>query len=334
LTLWSNQQDDSVIRLVALDVLQTIGTVENTSQGFVVGGRSDQLKIEILPERLAGYDISLDQITNTIRTANSELGLGNIESDNLSSTVYSGSFLKSVGDIESLVVAINEGSPVYIRDIAEVTAGPSDASNLVNYYTVPNKLAEGEEEAYSASAVTIAIAKKKGSNGVKVAEDILAMVDTLKGTVIPDDIHIAVTRDYGESAKTKVNGLIKKLFIATAIVVVLIWAALNFRWEPALVVMIVIPVVILITIFYALLTGYTIDRVSLFALIFSIGILVDDAIVVVENIYRRWLIDESTDTSIAIDAVREVGNPTILATLTVIAALLPMGFVRGMMGPY
>jgi multidrug efflux pump subunit AcrB len=334
LTLWSNELDDSIIRLAALDVLQSISMVENTSQGFVVGGRSDQLKIEVLPERLSGYEISLDQIANTIRTANSELGLGSIESNDSNSTVYSGAFLETVSDIESLVVTIKDGSPVYIRDVAKVTASPSDTNNLVNYYTAPANLAEGEEEAFAASAVTIAIAKKKGSNGVKVAEDIITMVESLSGTVIPDDIHVSVTRNYGESAKNKVNGLILKLFIATAIVVVLIWAALNFRWEPALVVMIVIPVVILITIFYALLTGYTIDRVSLFALIFSIGILVDDAIVVVENIYRRWLIDESMDTSIAIDAVREVGNPTILATFTVIAALLPMGFVRGMMGPY
>ena len=334
LTLWSNEEDDSVVRLVALDVLQKISTVGNTSQGFVVGGRSDQLKIEVLPERLSGYEITLDQIANTIKTANSELGLGNIESNNLSATVYTGSFLTSASDIEGLVVAIKDGSPVYVRDIGRVTASPSDTKNLVSYYNSPGHLAEGERTAYSASAVTIAIAKKKGSNGVKVASDILAMVDNLKGTVIPDNIYVSVTRDYGESAKNKVNGLILKLFIATGIVVVLIWAALNFRWEPALVVMIVIPVVILVTVFYALLTGYTIDRVSLFALIFSIGILVDDAIVVVENIYRRWLIDESTDTSIAIDAVREVGNPTILATLTVIAALLPMGFVRGMMGPY
>jgi len=334
LTLWSNEHDDSVLRLVALDILQGISTVDNASQGFVVGGRSDQLKIEVLPEKLSGYEISLDQIANTIQTANSELGLGNIEQSDMSSKVYSGSFLKSVSDIESLVVTIKDGSPVYVRDIAKVTAAPSDTKQLVNYYTSPLQLAEGEEEAYSASAVTVALAKKKGSNGVKVAEDILAKVETMKGDIIPADIHVEVTRNYGKTAKDKVNGLILKLFIATAIVVVLIWAALNWRWEPALVVAIVIPVVILVTVFYALITGYTIDRVSLFALIFSIGILVDDAIVVVENIYRRWLIDESTDTDIAIDAVREVGNPTILATLTVIAALLPMGFVRGMMGPY
>ncbi len=334
LTLWSNEQDDSVLRLVALDILQSVSAVENASQGFVVGGRSDQLKIEVLPEKLSGYDIGLDQISNTIRTANSELGLGQIESSDKSSKVYSGSFLKSVTDIESLVVAIQDGSPVYVRDIAQVTSAPSDTTQLVNYYTAPNYMQEEEEEAYAASAVTVAIAKKKGSNGVKVAADILAKVETMKGVVIPDDIHVEVSRNYGKTAKDKVDGLIIKLFIATGIVVILIWVALNFHWEPAAVVAIVIPVVILATVFFALLTGYTIDRVSLFALIFSIGILVDDAIVVVENIYRRWLIDESSSTDIAIDAVREVGNPTIMATLTVIAALMPMGFVRGMMGPY
>ncbi len=333
-TLWSNDVDDSVIRLVALDVLQAISTVENTSQGFIVGGRQDQLRIEVLPEKLSGYDISLDQIANTINTANSELGLGQIETSNQSSPVFTGSFLKTPQDVESLVVTIQDGSPVYVRDVARVTAGPADTNSIVQYYTSDKHLPEGAEEAHGASAVTIAIAKKQGSNGVEVAKNVQQMVQSLHGSIIPDNIHIAVTRDYGKSAKNKVNGLILKLFIATGIVVVLIWMALNFRWEPAVVVMIVIPVVILSTVFYALLTGYTIDRVSLFALIFSIGILVDDAIVVVENIYRRWLMDESMDTSVAIDAVREVGNPTILATFTVIAALLPMGFVRGMMGPY
>ena len=334
LTLWSNEMDDSVLRLIGLDVLQQISSVKNVSQGFVVGGRSDQIKIEILPEKLSGFGVTLDQIANTVRTANSELGLGNIESGDQSFKVYTGSFLKSARDVGSLVVTIQDGSPVYIRDIATVTAGPSDTTGMVNYYTSDNFLPDGAEQAYAASAVTIAIAKKKGSNGVKVAEEILAKVEKLNGTIIPDNVYIETTRDYGKSAKNKVNGLILKLFIATGIVVVLIWLALNFRWEPALVVAIIIPMVILVTVFYALINGYTIDRVSLFALIFSIGILVDDAIVVVENIYRRWIIDESTDTDIAIDAVREVGNPTILATFTVIAALLPMGFVRGMMGPY
>jgi multidrug efflux pump subunit AcrB len=182
-------------------------------------------------------------------------------------------------------------------------------------------------------AVTIAIAKKVGTNGVDVAEATIRRVEALKGKLIPGNVHVAVTRNYGETANDKVNELIMKLFIATGLVFFLVlWA---FRAvKPALVVLLVVPVVILFTVFCAFLMGFTIDRVSLFALIFSIGILVDDAIVVVENIYRRWLEKGDTDTDTAIDAVREVGNPTILATFTVIAALLPMGFVSGMMGPY
>ncbi len=181
-------------------------------------------------------------------------------------------------------------------------------------------------------AVTIAIAKKINTNGVQVADAILAHVEGLKGRIIPDNVQVEVTRNYGKSANDKVWSLIFKLFIATGAVSLLVLLWLGMR--PAIVVTLVIPVVILITVFSAWILGFTIDRVSLFALIFSIGILVDDAIVVIENIYRRWLQKGTTDTETAIDAVREVGNPTILATFTVVAALLPMGFVSGMMGPY
>jgi multidrug efflux pump subunit AcrB len=184
-----------------------------------------------------------------------------------------------------------------------------------------------------APAVTIAVSKKISTNGVQVARNILNHIETLRKTaVIPDNVQVEVTRNYGQTANDKVNDLIKKLFIATGAVTILVLYFLG--WRPSLVVTLVIPVVILVTVFSAWVLGYTIDRVSLFALIFSIGILVDDAIVVIENIYRRWLQQGETDTATAVDAVREVGNPTILATFTVVAALLPMGFVSGMMGPY
>jgi multidrug efflux pump subunit AcrB len=331
LTLWSNEVDDPTLRLISLDVLQALSEVENTSQGFIVGGHSEEIKVEVLPEKLSGFGISLDQLAQTIRTANTERGLGNVEALDQSYRVYSGSFLTTPEDVEALIVAIQGGSPVYVRDVANVFEGPSDTKHLVNYFTaaayeLDTPLADG------APAVTIAIAKKKGSNGVTVAKDILRKVEDLKGRLIPDNVYVAVTRNYGETARDKVNDLIKKLFIATGVVVALVWLALGLR--PAIVVLIVIPVVILVTVFSAYVMGYTIDRVSLFALIFAIGILVDDAIVVVENIYRRWLLVGTSDTDTAVDAVREVGNPTILATFTVVAALLPMGFVRGMMGPY
>jgi multidrug efflux pump subunit AcrB len=351
LTLWSNQVDDSNLRLVALDVLQKLREVKNTSQSFIVDGRSEELKVEILPERLATFGVSLDQVAGAIRMANSERNTGSVEPDQRVFKVYSGAFLNSAEDVKRLMVAVIDGRPVYVRDIATVTEEPSDANRSVGYYTGQGVKEHGwlhrlwagiagddeekageAETADDAPAVTIAIAKKHGSNGVDVANDVLKKLDTLKGQVIPDNVHVAVTRNYGETAKAKVDELIFKLFVATGVVTVLVWFFLGGR--AAGVVLIVIPAVITTTVFAAWILGMTIDRVSLFALIFSIGILVDDAIVVVENIYRRWLIIEETDVGTAVDAVREVGNPTILATGTVIAALLPMGFVSGMMGPY
>ncbi len=330
LTLWSEDLDDGALRTLSLDLLQRLKQIPNTGQGFIVGGRPEQVRVEVLPERLSGYGVSLDQVAETIRTANSEQRAGNLETGDSYYTVYTGSFLQTAEDIARLVVSVHDGVPVYVRDVAQVTQGPADAEQLVNFYTGVGYA--GDVTADGMPAVTVAIAKKEGANGVTVANAIIDKVEDLKGHLLPDNVNVSVTRNYGETANDKVNELIFKLFIATAAVAVLVWLSLGLR--PALVVLFVIPVVILVTVFSAWVLGYTIDRVSLFALIFSIGILVDDAIVVVENIYRRWLNKGEMDTATAVDAVREVGNPTILATFTVIAALLPMGFVSGMMGPY
>ena len=330
LTLWSPNVDDGVLRTLALDVLQSLKQVPNTGQGFVVGGRTEQVRVEVRPERLSGYGISLDQVANTIRTANNELRAGSVESGDQHFTVNTGSFLRTAEDIARLVVTVQDNVPVYVRDVASVFQAPSETSQLVQFYTGPAY--QGGDTADGLPSVTVAISKKEGTNGVTVANAVIDKIEQLKGRLIPDNVNVDVTRDYGETANDKVNELIFKLFIATAIVGLLVWYTLGIR--PAVVVLFVIPVVILITVFMAWIMGYTIDRVSLFALIFSIGILVDDAIVVVENIYRRWLEKGDMDTDTAVDAVREVGNPTILATFTVIAALLPMGFVSGMMGPY
>ena len=338
-TMWSKDLDgngmpdvdDSQLRMLAHDVLQSLNQLPNTSEGFVVGGRAEQVKVEVYPERLAGYDISLDQVAQTIRTANAEQQAGGVEAGDAHFNVVTGSFLRTAEDISQLVVGSFNDVPVYVHDIARVSQEPEDAKQLVTYSTGP--ASSSEHPVRQAAAVTIAIAKKEGTNGVTVANAVLERLSGLEGRTIPTNVAFAITRNYGETAKDKVNELIFKLFVATGFVFVLVLLAfLAFR--PAVVVVLVIPVVLLMTIFTAWVTGYTIDRVSLFALIFSIGILVDDAIVVIENIYRRWLEQGSTDTVTAVDAVREVGNPTILATFTVIAALLPMGFVSGMMGPY
>lgn len=330
LTLWSDELDGGSMRRLGNNLLQQYKRIPNTGQGFVVGGQKEQIRVEILPDKLSGSGVTSTQVANVIRGANAERTVGEAEYDNRALTVYAGAFLQTTQDVENLVVSVNNGTPVYIRDVADVYYAPEDVSNYVNYYTGPAY--PGEAHADGEQAITIAVAKKKGSNGVSVAEDILAMTESLKGRLIPDQVKVEITRNYGESAQEKVNELLFKLVVATGIVTVLVWYFLGLK--PAVVVTMVIPVVILMTVFAAFVMGFSIDRVSLFALIFSIGILVDDAIVVVENIYRRWLMAGSPDTAVAVDAVREVGNPTILATFTVVAALMPMAFVSGLMGPY
>ena len=340
LTLWSEHDyngdgvpdvDDSQLRRLAQSVLQHIKEIPETGNSFVVGGRAEQVTVEVYPERLAGFGLSLAQVSQAITASNLEQQMGGVESGGSHMMVVSGAFLETVEDIKRLQVGSHNGRPVYVQDVADVRQGPEDASQTVAYYT--GSASEDPDRAVSVPAVTIAVAKKKGTNGVSVAEAIIERVDQLKGRLIPNDVNVSITRNYGETAKQKVNDLIFKLFIATFFVFLLVWIAFR-ALKPAFVVLMVVPVVLLFTILVAWLLDFTIDRVSLFALIFSIGILVDDAIVVVENIYRRWLEEGQTDMATAVDAVREVGNPTILATLTVIGALLPMGAVSGMMGPY
>ncbi len=330
-TLWSKQLDDAALRLVSLEVMQRLKTVDETAQSFIVGGRPETIRVEVMPERLKGYSLSIGQLAKTISSANERKDIGKVETGSMDFQVYTGRFLQHARDIENLIVGVRNGAPVYVRQVAKVIEGGDEARDFVQYYSGP-AADKSRPSTEGSPAVTIAIAKKTGTNGVTVANALISKIETLKGTVIPDNITVEITRNYGETANDKVNELLLKMFIATGAVCALIYLFLGLR--PTIVVLVVIPVVILITVFSAWLLGFTIDRVSLFALIFSIGILVDDATVVVENIYRRWLLKGGIDTPTTVDAVREVGNPTILATFTVIAALLPMGFVSGMMGPY
>lgn len=332
-TLWSEDQgiDDSILRTLALDVLQRLEEVPNSGKGFVVGGRAEQIRVEVSPERLSGFGISIEDVANTIKTANAEQSAGHVEGDNSRFNVYTGAFLKNAQDVSNLVVAIRKGSPVYVRDVAWVYQAPEETSKMVAYSTGPAH--DGATpETIDSPAVTIAVAKKIGSNGVRVANQLLSKLESLKGHLIPDNIQVSITRNYGKTANDKVNELLLALFEATIAVSLLCLVGLGLR--AASVVIFIIPLVILMTVWSAWFLDYTIDRVSLFAMVFTIGILVDDATVVVENIFRRWLKAGKTTTNIAIDAVREVGNPTILATLAIVAALLAMGFVSGLMGPY
>ncbi|HEY9163640.1 MAG TPA: efflux RND transporter permease subunit, partial [Magnetovibrio sp.] len=200
LTMWSHNVDDAALRMVALDVMQRLKEVPNTSQSYIIGGRSEQLRVEVLPERLAGYGVSAGQVAQTIRSANSVKDAGSMETSGNVMQVFTGSFLSKPDDVERLIVGVHNDSPVYVRDVAQVSQAPEDAKNLVQYFTGPaydmgDVLATG-----GAPAVTIAVAKKPGTNGVTVAEEVLAQVDYLKGRIIPDNVEVSITRNYGETA--------------------------------------------------------------------------------------------------------------------------------------
>ena len=287
-----------------------------------------QIRVEPEPDKLMLYGVTLQQLASRVADANRSFVAGTVFDRGGLRTVAAGQTLFGVPDIGLLLLTTRDGRPVYLRDVARVVVGPAPTQNHVF------DIARDPKGAWRTTpAVTLALAKRAGSNAVVVAEDVLARVKSLQGSLIPHDVAVQVTRDYGHTANEKANELLFHLGLATISIVVLI--ALAVGWREAVVTLVVIPTTILATLFASELMGYSINRVSLFALIFSIGILVDDAIVVVENIARHWAMPGTRSRRrAAIEAVAEVGNPTVVATLTVITALLPMLFVSGLMGPY
>jgi multidrug efflux pump subunit AcrB len=302
--------------------------VDNVGLSYIAGGNPQQIRVEPDPEKLALYGVTLQQLVARVRGANRSFHAGQVREAGGMRTVSAGQTLSGVPDIELLLLTTRDNRPVYVRDVARVAIGPSPQE-----HRVWNMAPQGSGAWATTPAVSLAIAKRAGANAVVVAEALRHRVETLRGRLLPDDIEVNVTRDYGETADEKANELLFHLGLATVSIVLLI--ALAIGWREGLVTVIVIPTTILLTLFAANVMGYTINRVSLFALIFAIGILVDDAIVVVENIARHWgMNDGRSRLTAAVEAVAEVGNPTIVATLTVVAALLPMLFVSGLMGPY
>lgn len=304
---------------------------DNVGLTYISGGDAQQIRVEPKPEKLALFGVTLQQLVAKVQGANRSFLAGTVREAGDTLSVAAGQTLGGVPDIGLLLVTTRDGRPVYVRDLADVVIGPSPQEHRV--WTMAPDETRKAEPWMPVPAVSLAIAKRAGANAVVVARDVVARAETLKGRLIPADLTVEVTRNYGQTADDKANELLLHLGIATVSIVVLI--ALAIGWREAVVTLVVIPTTILLTLFAANLMGYTINRVSLFALIFSIGILVDDAIVVVENIARHWAMrDGRTRLQAAVEAVSEVGNPTIVATLTVIAALLPMLFVSGLMGPY
>ncbi len=302
--------------------------VPNLGLSYIAGADPMQIRVEPEPDKLMLYGVTLQQLAARVADANRSFVAGAVFDRGRLRTVAAGQTLFGVPDIGLLLLTTRDGRPVYVRDVAHVVVGPAPRESHVFDIT---RAAHGTWR--TSPAVTLALAKRAGSNAVVVAADALARVRALEGSLIPRDIAVQVTRNSGRTADAKANELLYHLGLATISIVVLI--ALAVGWREAVVTLVVIPTTILLTLFASEMMGYSINRVSLFALIFSIGILVDDAIVVVENIARHWAMpDTRSRRRAAIEAVAEVGNPTVVATLTVITALLPMLFVQGLMGPY
>jgi multidrug efflux pump subunit AcrB len=323
LTLHSAVYDANTLRQLAVHLEDEIRTVPDVATTFVIGGQPKEFRVALDAGRLAASGVTPGEVAIALKGANARLAAGELASADQVYRIDVGAPLSSPAEVGSVVVGLRGGAPVYLRNVADVTDGFGETESYVSHEgrTGP---AEG--------AVTIAVAKRKGANATAVTHAVMERVDAAAGRLLPRDVRLEVTRDYGETAGEKARELILHLLIATVSVTVLIWLFLG--WREAAVVLVAVPVTLALTLFAYYALGYTLNRITLFALIFSIGILVDDAIVVVENIYRHLKMGDRPPDVAAVEAVDEVGNPTILATFTVIAAILPMAFVSGMMGPY
>lgn len=327
LTFHSSTYDHYTLRRLAAEVDDTIKNIFEVAETTLIGGTRRQVRVLFDPLLLAARNITPQQLIAHLQQANRQSYSGTLQSMNNEMLLQTGTFLDSVKTIGRIVIGVHGGKPVYLDEVAQIIDGPEEPTSYVLF----GSKNQGEPEA----AVTLSVAKRPGANAVHVVETVLEKVESLKGSLIPEDISVTVTRDYGETAAEKSNELLLHMGIAVFGVAVLILFFLG--WRESIIVMLAIPSTLSLTLLLFYLYGYTLNRITLFALIFSIGILVDDAIVVVENIVRHMRLPESKNLSfkdIAIAAVIEVGNPTILATWAVIAAILPMAFVGGLMGPY
>ena len=356
LTLWSRELDGFQIRRAAAELRNELQQVPDVSHTELIGGQRRTMRVEPDPIQMAAYGVSAMHIQGILQMDNSERHAGIITENNRAVSVHLDGFFQSADDLRNLVVGIHNNAPVYLRDVAEITDGPEEPADYVFFSPGPaahikdipvgtgyTSAATGTSQRLSVEkgsdspipAVTVTFAKRKGKNAAVLAEALLEKAEHYRSRNFPASLQMTVTRDYGETATEKSNELLLHMMIAVISVTILIWLVLGFR--EAGVVAVAIPVTLALTLVVFLLYGYTLNRITLFALIFSIGILVDDAIVVIENIVRHKRLPENRDrsfTEVAVEAVDEVGNPTILATCTVIAAILPMAMVRGLMGPY
>ncbi|WCJ59387.1 efflux RND transporter permease subunit [Fontisphaera persica] len=331
LTLHSPNHDHLTLRRLAAQVDDAVKQVPMVAETMLIGGARRQVRVQLDPVKLASRNLSAAGLIPMLQQANRQYAAGGLTSDNREIAIETGGFLTRAEEVGQIVVGVFQGRPVYLREVADILDGPEEPSQYVFFGRGAARGVLGREE----PAVTLTVAKRPGANAIDVAKEVLRKVDTLKGTVIPADVDISITRHYGETAAEKSNELLFHMAIAVVSVSLLIMVVLG--WRESGIVALAIPSTLALTLLVFYLYGFTLNRITLFALIFSIGILVDDAIVVVENIVRHYHLPHNRGRNlftVAVEAVGEVGNPTILATFAVIFAVLPMAFVGGLMGPY
>ena len=334
LTLWGKNYDGYQLRRIADELEHSLKQMDEVSETKIIGGQPRKVRVVLDTQRLAAYGLTPGSVVMQLGAANARSQAGSFARDNQEFQVEAGNLFTRPEELQEVVIGVHAGRPVYLRDVAEkIEDGPAEPVNYVLFARAKGTSGSATNPDYP--AVTITLAKRKGANATLIAENVLRKLDSLRGNTLPSDLNVTVTRNYGATAKDKSDELLEHLLIATLSVTFLIGLALG--WRESGVVLLAIPVTLALTLAIFYLFGYTLNRVTLFALIFSIGILVDDAIVVIENIVRHFRLPDNRGRSladIAVEAVDEVGNPTILATFAVIAAILPMAFVRGLMGPY
>ena len=331
LTFWSENYNDFEIRQIAEEVTSEIEKVKDVSITKVIGGRNRELKVVLDKDKMAENGVDALGIMQMIQANNSSSQSGSFVKSDEEFLVTTGKFLTSPDDVENLVVGVKQNMPVYLKQVATIHDGPGTPKSYVSFgYGKGNEKYNSNPSEYA--AVTLSIAKVKGADAMKISEKILEKVAYLKQNLIPSDVQVSVTRNYGETASHKVGELLLHLGVAILAVTILVMLAMG--WRGGLVVFFSVPLTFALTLFSYYLLGYTLNRITLFALVFVVGIVVDDSIIIAENMHRHFKMKRLPFKQAAIYAINEVGNPTILATFTVIAAILPMAFVSGMMGPY
>ena len=331
LTLWSEKYNDFQLRQITEELSSEVKKIKDVSLTNVIGGRSRQLKVIVDKDKMAESNVDALGIMQMIQAGNGSSQSGSFNSNDQEYLVTTGEFLSSAEDVGNLVIGTSQNMPVYLKQVAKIEDGPASTTNYVNF-GYGNATEKGKNFLSEYPAVTLSVSKVKGADAMHISEEILNKVETLKKTLIPNDVHVEVTRNYGETASHKVSELMSHLGIAIVAVTLLVMLAMG--WRGGLVVFFSVPLTFALTLFAYYMLGYTLNRITLFALVFVVGIVVDDSIIIAENMHRHFHLKKLPFKQAAIFAINEVGNPTILATFTVIAAILPMAFVSGMMGPY